>query len=141
MIPLLTGQTQTSLEHTFKAFYNLSPTSLARLLSTNTSAHPHMIHSGHTGQFTVAALCFMPFPHNVPSVQKSHLLCSSPENFCSSFKHNSNATFFMNSSFTSLQVKPITLAALFSSALPILDHSSPFILRRVSYLPDSQGRL
>ena len=30
MVPLLTGQTQTSWEDTFKAFYNLSPTSLVR---------------------------------------------------------------------------------------------------------------
>lgn len=32
MVPLLTGQTQTSWEDTFKTFYNLSPTSLVRFL-------------------------------------------------------------------------------------------------------------
>lgn len=60
-IPLLTGQTQMSLEDTFKAFYNLSLTSLIKFLS-NSSAHLCVIHSCHTGQFTCLFPTVFPLP-------------------------------------------------------------------------------
>ena len=65
--PIASWTTRISLEYTSKAFYNLSLTSVARL-PFNSSARPCVIHSGHTGQFTVAALYLMLFPYSIPFV-------------------------------------------------------------------------